>query len=234
MTGVITNDQLDFHYLVAKYGIDGARTHFESICVELMQRKYGTQAHGIRVTQGDGGVDVMVGDFSAPIQVFQCKFFLEKSPGVKNSDILDRSRRNQISSSFRTARKNQTFSMSKWSLCLPCVLSEDEMEWWSDWKADMEEDHGVPIELCDGDYLITELKKYGLYDQVFDIQLSNTLEELKRKMDALLASGSKSDNHLEHVTRIASLIDSASVAEAQQKFTPMDAEKFYLVDTNFQ
>ena len=234
MPGVITNDQLDFHYLVTKYGIDGARTHFESICVELMQRKYGTRAHGIRVTQGDGGIDVMVGDFSAPIQVFQCKFFLEKTPGVKNSDILDSSRRNQICSSFRTARKNQTFSMSKWSLCLPCVLSEDEMEWWSDWKADMEEDHGVPIELCDGDYLITELKKYGLYDQIFDIQLSNTLDELKRKMDALLASSSKSDNHLEHVTRIASLIDSASVAEAQQKFTPIDAEKFYLVDTNFQ
>ena len=234
MPGVITNDQLDFHYLVTKYGIDGARTHFESICVELMQRKYGSQAHGIRVSQGDGGIDVMVGDFSAPIQVYQCKFFLEKSTGVKNSDILDSSRRGQITSSFRTARKNTAFSMSKWSLCLPCVLSEREMEWWSEWKANMEEDFDISIELCDGDYLITELKKYGLYDQIFDVQLSNTLDELKRKMDALIAASSNPDNHLENVTRISSLIDRASIAEAQEKFTRIDTEKFYLVDTNFQ
>jgi len=47
------------------------------LCTQLFQAKYGKDAHRIRVSQGDGGIDVLVGDFSKAIDVYQCKCFID-------------------------------------------------------------------------------------------------------------------------------------------------------------
>ena len=84
----------DFRYLRDKYGDAGARDIFEKICTELLHAKYGENAHNIRVNKGDEGIDILVGDFSSPIDDYQCKFFLD--------GICD-SQKKQIRESFQTA-----------------------------------------------------------------------------------------------------------------------------------
>ena len=67
----------DFRYLRDIHGDAGARELFEKICTEWLYAQYGENAHNIRVSQGDAGIDILVGDFSAPIKNYQCKFFLD-------------------------------------------------------------------------------------------------------------------------------------------------------------
>ena len=49
------------------HGDAGAREIFEKICTEWLYAQYGEKAHNIRVSQGDAGIDILVGDFSAPM-----------------------------------------------------------------------------------------------------------------------------------------------------------------------
>ena len=67
----------DFRYLRDKYDDAGARDIFEKVCTNLFQAKYGVNAHQIKASQGDGGIDILIGDFSAPIDVYQCKYFID-------------------------------------------------------------------------------------------------------------------------------------------------------------
>lgn len=59
----------DFRYLRDQHGEAGAREIFEKICTDLFQSWFGSDAHNIRVSQGDEGIDVLVGDFTKPIAV---------------------------------------------------------------------------------------------------------------------------------------------------------------------
>ena len=54
--------EYDFKYLVTKYELAGAREKFEKICIEVFQEKYGPSAKEAAVSQGDDGIDVLVGD----------------------------------------------------------------------------------------------------------------------------------------------------------------------------
>ena len=118
--------QRDFRYLRDQYGDAGARDVFESICTQLLQARYGEEAHNIRVSRGDEGIDILVGDFQSPIENYQCKYFI---------DGIDSSQRTQIKNSFDRALHAEDYSMRKWILCVPCSLSASEFKWWSDDKA---------------------------------------------------------------------------------------------------
>ncbi|MBO0470161.1 hypothetical protein JZO66_06365 [Enterococcus sp. DIV0242_7C1] len=65
----------DFTYLIDKYDEAGARDIFEKICVSLFQAMYGPKGKSVKPSQGDGGLDVLIGDLPSPEQVYQCKFF---------------------------------------------------------------------------------------------------------------------------------------------------------------
>lgn len=65
----------DFSYLVAKHGDAGAREIFENICVALFQAIYDSKAKSVKPCQGDGGIDVLIGNLPEPEKVYQCKFF---------------------------------------------------------------------------------------------------------------------------------------------------------------
>lgn len=158
----------DFKYLRDKYGEAGARDIFEKICVELFQSKF-EHTHGVKVTQGDGGIDIFVGDFDKEIDVYQCKYFID---GVGNSQ------HSQIKGSYKRVIDSDKYKVKTWNLCLPCILSIEEQKWWSTWRTSSVKANDIPITLYDGSYLITELKKAGIYDRVFDEDIRNSLNEI--------------------------------------------------------
>lgn len=161
----------DFRYLRDMHGDAGAREIFEKICTEWLYAQYGENAHNIRVSQGDEGIDILVGDFSAPIKNYQCKFFL---------DGLGDAQKAQIRESFKTAVSSTTYKMEKWVLCVPCALSASEFKWWSEWRAKQEKLYGIDIALHEGGYLISQLKKYDIYKTAFD-------DDTRTKLDLILS-----------------------------------------------
>lgn len=161
----------DFRYLRDKHGDAGARDIFEKICTELFYAQYGERAHNIRVSQGDGGIDVLIGDFSEPIINFQCKFFLDGIGNVQKAQIRD---------SFMTSVNSSLYQMEKWVLCVPCTLSTSEFEWWGGWRTKQEKVYGIDIALYEGGYLISQLKKYDIYQTTFD-------DDIRGKLDQILA-----------------------------------------------
>ena len=141
--------QRDFRYLRDKYGDAGAREIFEKLCTNLLQAQHGEDAHNIRVSQGDEGIDILVGDFQFPIDNYQCKYFI---------DGIGSSQKAQIEHSFDRAIHSENYSMQKWILCVPCSFSSAEFKWWSEWKGQQQRIHQIEIALFDGTYLISELK----------------------------------------------------------------------------
>lgn len=161
--------QRDFRYLRDKYGDAGAREIFEKLCTNLLQAQHGEDAHNIRVSQGDEGIDILVGDFQFPIDNYQCKYFI---------DGIGSSQKAQIEHSFDRAIHSENYSMQKWILCVPCSFSSAEFKWWSEWKGQQQRIHQIEIALFDGTYLISELKKSGIYDEAFDDDIRKKLDEI--------------------------------------------------------
>ena len=69
----MNNVERDFKYLRDIHGDSGAREIFEKICTQLLYSLNDSEAHGIRSSQGDAGIDILVGDFTSPIENYQCK-----------------------------------------------------------------------------------------------------------------------------------------------------------------
>lgn len=160
----------DFRYLRDMHGAAGAREIFEKICTEWLYAQYGENAHNIRVSQGDAGIDILVGDFSVPITNYQCKFFLDGIGDVQKA---------QIRESFKTAVDSSSYKMKKWILCVPCTLSASEFKWWSEWRAKQEKLYDIDVSLHEGGYLISQLKKYDIYQTAFD-------DDVRTKLDLIL------------------------------------------------
>lgn len=154
-----------FEYLVGVHSEAGAREIFERICVNLFQSMYGSPVKSVKVSKGDGGIDVLVGELPNPEKVYQCKFFLNG---------LGDGQRQQIRKSFKTVISN--YNIKEWRLCLPCILNQQELLWWSKWKNEQSESTGIHIELCDGSYLIHQLKSQNMYDREFDDDIRQQLE----------------------------------------------------------
>ena len=161
----------DFRYLRDVHGDAGAREIFEKICTEWLYAQYGENAHNIRVCQGDAGIDILVGDFSAPIKNYQCKFFLDGIGDAQKAQIRD---------SFNTAVTSSDYTMEQWILCVPCALSAPEFKWWSGWCARQKKLYGIDIALHEGGYLISQLKKYDIYTSAFD-------DDVRIKLDTILS-----------------------------------------------
>lgn len=159
----------DFRYLRDQHGDAGAREIFEKICTQLLQACFGSDAHNIRVSQGDEGIDILVGNFEKPIDNYQCKYFI---------DGLGSSQKSQIAESFKRAIEAPDYKMKKWILCVPCTLNAKEFKWWSEWSGQQHKIHGIEIVLYDGGYLISQLKKHDIYDKTFDNDIRQKLDEI--------------------------------------------------------
>lgn len=116
-------------HLSVIYGNDaGARIAFEDACLLTLSTKFdGENVQGVRLQQGDGGIDIYVGYLGVePIAVYQCKFF---------PDGVSESQKQQIRDSFRTANENENFQLRSWTLCLPQDLSLEEANWFDVWAS---------------------------------------------------------------------------------------------------
>lgn len=103
----------------------------------------------------------------------QCKYFID---GIKDAQKA------QIRNSFQRAIKSETYKMGKWVLCLPCILTLKEFEWWSNWQNENQQMYKIEIALWDGAYLISELKKNNIYNSAFDNDLRLLLEEIRTEL----------------------------------------------------
>jgi predicted helicase len=72
--------------------IEGARAAFEVACERIYKKHFNSdEVNKIRSSQGDDGIDILIGDTRKKIIVVQCKFHLEK---------VEDSQKNQIRNSF--------------------------------------------------------------------------------------------------------------------------------------
>ncbi|MDB5024280.1 MAG: hypothetical protein JWP78_2035 [Mucilaginibacter sp.] len=154
--------------------IAGAREAFENACETLFRKVYtGKHVSQVKVKQGDGGIDVFVGELGVePITVIQCKFFLE---------TFEESQKSQIRDSFDTALNSGKFELKEWILCLPRIIDIDENSWWFKWKHKKitENAKGVDfIQLTNGNKLIDLLKEHNLYNSVFEMEDSLKIAEI--------------------------------------------------------
>ncbi|MEG1567723.1 MAG: hypothetical protein RR347_08570 [Anaerovoracaceae bacterium] len=160
----------DFRYLRDIHGDAGAREIFEKICTQLLYELNDSEAHGIRSSKGDAGIDILVGDFTSPIENYQCKYFID---GISDSQ------KDQIRKSFNTAIETVAYKMKRWVLCVPCTLNVKEFAWWSDWRNRMLKlNNSIEIDLWEGGFLITRLKQTNLYDTLFDNDTKTQLDEI--------------------------------------------------------
>ena len=166
--------EYDFKYLVTKYELAGAREKFEKICIEVFQEEFGPLAKEVVVSQGDDGIDVLVGDLDDRPSIYQCKFFI---------DGIGDSQKQQIRESFRKVITKHP-NISSWYLCVPIGLKINELSWWSIWKSEMKAKHEIKIELCDGAFLLKEFKKCSSYKSTFDDDIRNDLEQIKMSIEA--------------------------------------------------
>ena len=120
----------DWIVLIKKYNVSGARDRFETICASLFKKIYPNRnVRHVKVRQGDGGIDVFIGDIGLePIHVIQCKYF---------SNDFGASQKSQVRDSFKTAIESKEYKMHKWTLCVICSLDLKENKWWSSWKNKM-------------------------------------------------------------------------------------------------
>ena len=140
-------------------GIEGARFRFENLMEELLRKENSSRnVKRVRLAQGDGGIDVFVGNIGQEkIDVYQCKYF---DAGLRSSQWK------QITASYNRAIENPDYQMNKWILCLPAELSLDEHIKWEKWKKEHKVD-SLEIGLMCGNEIIDRLSNQGLCDKYF-------------------------------------------------------------------
>lgn len=142
-------------------GIVGARDCFELACQELIQKENtDKEVHRVSASRGDGGIDVYVGNIGQEcIDVYQCKFFIDK---------LDTPQWQQIKKSFERVIGNDKYITENWYLCLPKTLTLDENIKFYEFK-NCYLDCSIEIHLIDGDQLLTRMKDAGISEKWFQI-----------------------------------------------------------------
>lgn len=164
----------DWQDFKALYGnIEGARAGFEKGCETLLREYHkGMNVQQVAVSQGDGGIDVLVGHIGHPLLVYQCKFFLDKIGPAQKAQIKD---------SFKRVFTNPKIQIKQWTLCMPRVFTLEEHEWWAEWRRKEMEQYSLNenfITLFSGNQLIDLMKNLGVYNQVFRMEEALKLEEI--------------------------------------------------------
>lgn len=143
---------IDFSTLIIQSGsIEGARASFEKLVTSLIRIKY-KDARSVRPNPGDWGIDIIEGKLTDVCIIWQVKYFIG---GIEDSQ------KKQIRDSFNQLMKKskeKNFTVDAWTLCLPCCLSPEEMQWWEKWSKGVEKRYSVKIQLWDESVLRSELE----------------------------------------------------------------------------
>lgn len=157
----------DFRYFIERYGEKGASEKFEGACYNMLKHQYPyINVNRMRENPGDEGIDIYVGDLNEPIDVYQCKFFMNEL------------HYGNINKSLERAVYNKNYKLNEWYLLVPKRLNIQEDKTWSIWKKRKEEEYSIKIHLMNGDEIILRMKDISIYDEIFDIKESMHLEYL--------------------------------------------------------
>ena len=163
--------ELDFKYLLLKHG-DGARYVFETACEKAYKKEF-EDSFSVKCNPGDEGIDIFVGDFTEPIVVYQCKFFIHS---------IGDSQKKQIRDSFKKSIESKEYKLKEWNLCVPKALDISEHKWWATWKKKTSQKHKIKINLKDSAELLDLFRKHKIDEDVFDLEERIKLDEIYKHL----------------------------------------------------
>jgi hypothetical protein len=143
---------IHFHAHRTRAGTGGAPEDFEQMLALLVAAVEGPAHLVFASHHGDWGIDVLVGELSGRVSVWQAKYFVD---GVKEHH------RQAISRSFDRAvsqAREKGYQIGRWVLCVPTSLDGPTRQWWRDWQAKHERPD-LRIELWDENQLRSLLLK---------------------------------------------------------------------------
>ena len=118
----------------------GARDDFEQMLAMLISAIY-PGARAIAANPGDWGIDVLLGELSGLVIIWQSKYFW---PAVTRSSQAQI--RESFDSALAAAERNG-YRVRRWVLCVPASMDPDTARWWDRWRARRQRDTGVLIDL---------------------------------------------------------------------------------------
>jgi hypothetical protein len=192
------------------YGIAGAPERFEELVTMLVKGEY-PSATKVRTDRGDGGIDVYVGEFTAPegIDVYQAKYFVEE---------IGESQKDQIRGSFTRIQRNSEFKAKSWTLCLPINMSPKEAKWFEGWKAKQTGiDIRQPWDQTKLESLLLDSKNRGVKEELFKEEHLTQIREMHGMMQSL-------------INRIEELVREVSAEQKQMKRTEALARQAEYID----
>jgi hypothetical protein len=120
--------------------MSGAREDFQQMLAMLVAAIYpGTRM--IAANPGDWGIDVLVGDLSGLVVIWQAKYFWPMVTRHKQSDI-----RASFASAVSRAEA-EGYRIQRWALCVPCSMDGPTAKWWDSWSARKQRETGIVIDL---------------------------------------------------------------------------------------
>lgn len=118
----------------------GARDDFEQMLAMLIAAVY-PGARAIAANPGDWGIDVLLGELSGLVVIWQSKYFW---PAVTHGAQA------QIRESFDsavTAAARNGYRLDRWILCVPSSMDPPTAQWWDKWRVRRQRETGVSIDL---------------------------------------------------------------------------------------
>ena len=118
----------------------GARDDFEQMLAMLIAAVH-PGARQIAAHPGDWGIDVLLGDLSGVVVIWQSKYFWP---------VVTRAHQAQIRESFESALAaagRNGHRLRRWVLCVPSSMDPPTARWWDRWSARRRRDTGVLVEL---------------------------------------------------------------------------------------
>jgi hypothetical protein len=120
--------------------IAGAREDFEQMLAMLVAAVR-PGARLIAANPGDWGIDVLVGDLSGEVVIWQSKYFWPAVTMTKRAAI-----RESFASAVAAAARNG-YEVSRWVLCVPSSMDAPTAKWWDSWRARQHRETGVIVDL---------------------------------------------------------------------------------------
>jgi hypothetical protein len=133
-------------------GLAGATEDFEQMLALLAQTIEG-DARLVFANPGDWGIDVLIGQMSGEVTIWQAKYYV---PGVATKH------QNKIKDSFDSALRRaheHGYRVRRWVLCVPSSLDPSVTKWWDSWREQQQDAHRLSIELWDETRLRTLLSQ---------------------------------------------------------------------------
>jgi len=229
--------ELDFKYLFLKHG-DGARYVFQTACEKAFKKEF-ENTFSVRCNPGDEGIDIFVGDFTEPIIVYQCKYFIQSIGDSQRKQILD---------SFKKSVESKEYTLKEWYLCIPIALDISEHKWWASWKNKVSKEYKIKIGLKDSVELLDLFRKHKIDEEVFDLEEKTKIDEIHKKLierrntlkdvlskppeldysDSIFISKLKSANITEHLNNYETQFFNAEILEKTIKSKDITKDKIEL------